>query len=285
MKNLFPTDSKSQQTGKSFAYVYNIIRTLRGPHGCPWDKEQSPDSLRSAILEEVYELIEAINNNDHENMNEESGDVLLIILLIMYIEEQEGSSSVDNMLQNLAAKLIHRHPHVFSDIVLKNSTEVIAQWKRIKVHEEGRQSPPLHVQKHLPIMERAYELQKEASKKGFDWKEYTEVTEKIHEELQEVEDVLSVIHRKQPDDPDLNDLVKNLEEEIGDLLFAVINLSRKVTIHPVHALMRTSHKFLKRFSYVAREMEKNQLEMHEDNIAEMEKFWQQSKRNEHSDKA
>ena len=133
MKNaLFADDEHSQQVGKTFSHLYNIIRSLRGPNGCPWDKEQTANSLRNSLLEESHEAVEAINTHDTEHIKEELGDLLLVIMLITYIEEQENLFTVDEMMKELVAKLIRRHPHVFADGVAKNTEEVLEQWKKIK---------------------------------------------------------------------------------------------------------------------------------------------------------
>lgn len=269
MKNLFPDDEHSRQVGNSFARLYNIIRSLRGPNGCPWDKEQTPLSLRKSLLEESYEAVEAITNHDGEHIKEELGDVILVVLLIMYIEEQEKSSTVDSMLQGLENKLIRRHPHVFADALARNSQEVMEQWQQIKSTEKKGSPSPFSVPKHLPSMEQAYELQRQAAKRGFDWENHTDVIAKVREEIMEVEDALQTEENF--------DQQEHLEEEIGDLLFVIINLSRKLKIHPAHALTRTNSKFCRRFSYIEEQMEKTGLEMNESNLAKMEEFWNKSK--------
>ena len=280
MKNLFPADEQSQEIGESFAYFYNIIRSLRGPNGCPWDQEQTAKSLRHALLEEAYESVEAINQADAGHIKEELGDVLLIIMLIAHIEEQEQSSSVNAVIQGISAKLIRRHPHVFGDEVAKTSDEVRIQWEAIKTVKEGRQSFTLSsVPKYLPSIEQSYQLQLKAAEKGFDWQNHADVIAKIHEELQEFEVVLqsiqeegSALHSRSEQQ------AENLEEELGDLLFSVINLGRKAGISPTQALTRTNSKFLQRFSFIERKMEKAGLTMHRDQVKQMEEFWIESKK-------
>ena len=272
MKNLFPDDEKSIKVGKSFAHLYNIIRSLRGPNGCPWDKEQTAKSLRNALLEEAYEAVEAITSNDAEHSKEELGDILLILMLISYIEEQEQAFSVDDMIDGLSKKLVRRHPHVFADAIAETSAKVVSQWEKIKSSEEGKKRPTLFVSKHLSSMDQSYKLQVKAAEKGFDWQHPSEVIAKVREELLEVEEVLQKMHK------DSDEQQKEyLEEELGDLLFAVINLSRTLGIHPVHALVQANSKFVKRFSYVEEEMKKNNQEMNGGNLERMEKFWQKSK--------
>lgn len=281
MKNLYQEDDKSRNAGRSFEYLYNIIRSLRGPEGCPWDKEQTPLSLRNSILEEANEAVEAINSEDSAHISEELGDVLLLVMLISYIEEQDNKFSVQQMVEGLSEKLIRRHPHVFGEEELNDSEEVLIQWDRIKAVNEGRgflKSVLDSVPKHLPNMERSYKLQKKAAKNGFDWQDYRGVIDKIREELDEVEDVLTQIEEAgdSPETMSESDRAK-LEHEIGDLLFASINLGRKTGIHPNDALSRTNSKFYDRFSHIEEQMQKKGLEMIQENLDDMERFWIEAK--------
>lgn len=279
MKNLVPEDEKSLDTGRSFSHVYNIIRSLRGPNGCPWDKEQTALTLRNALVEEAYESIEAINNQDREHMREELGDVLLVTLLISYIEEQSGAFSVQDVISGLSEKLIRRHPHVFGEENLQSSEEVLIQWDKIKALNEGRGVPSSildSVPKHLPNMDRSFKLQKKAAKYGFDWQDHRGVLEKIREELDEVEDVLTRLE-EHDENSDAASLQQELEYELGDVLFAVINLARKTGVHPNEALSRTNSKFYRRFSYIEEKMLEVGLEMKPQNLDQMERFWIEAK--------
>jgi tetrapyrrole methylase family protein/MazG family protein len=287
MKNLVQDDDKSRQVAVSFSRLYNIIRSLRGPNGCPWDKEQTALSLRNALLEETNEAIEAINSNDGAHIAEELGDILLVLMLISYIEEQEEVFSVNNVLSLLNEKLIRRHPHVFGEAEIDSSDDVLIQWDKIKAETEGRgtsRSALDSVPKHLHHTDRAFKLQKKASKEGFDWRDYRGVIDKIREELDEVEDVITQIEESGESIPQLSeDRHRALEHEIGDLLFSSINLSRKVGIHPNDALSRTNTKFYQRFSYVEEQMKESGLEMIQENLDQMERFWLEAKERETSE--
>jgi tetrapyrrole methylase family protein/MazG family protein len=284
VKNLYPDDELSRKVSEDFSFLYNIIRSLRGPNGCPWDREQTPLSLRNALLEEANEAVEAINHSDHEHIQEVLGDVLLVLMLIAYIEEQEEKFSVHEMIAQLSEKLIRRHPHVFGEGSLQSSQEVLIQWDRIKAVNEGRgkaDSALDTVPKHLHHTDRAYKLQKKASKEGFDWQDYRGVIEKIREELDEVEDVILQIEESGEDIENISDERRQaLEQEIGDLMFSSINLSRKTGIHPNDALSRTNSKFYSRFTYVEEQMKAHGMEMSAEHLDQMERFWLEAKERE-----
>ncbi len=285
MKNLHKDDEKSRSTGESFSHLYNIIRSLRGPNGCPWDIEQTALTLRNALLEESHEAVEAINSGDPSHIREELGDVLLVTMLISYIEEQDDKFSVQDLIHKLGDKLIRRHPHVFGEVEIDNAEDVLIQWDKIKAVNEGRgesNSVLDSVPKHLPVTDRAYKLQKKAAKNGFDWRDYRGVIEKIREELDEVEDVIIRVEESGLElGGNLDEqFSENLEAEIGDLIFSCINLSRKTGIHPNDALSRTNSKFYRRFSYVEEQMESQGLEMSEKHLDEMERFWLEAKDDE-----
>ncbi len=284
MQNIFPPDRHSKSAADSFERLYNIIRTLRGPNGCPWDKEQTPLTLKNALIEEAYETVEAINEKDSKHIMEELGDVLLVLMLTGYIEEQDNAFSVSDLVNSLSEKLIRRHPHVFGDSKVNSTEEVLIQWDQIKAINETRGVPSSTldtVPKYLPSMDRAFKLQKKAAKSGFDWQDYHDVIKKIREELDEVEDVLTQIEE---DGTGMNTVVgdkkREIESELGDLLFASINLVRKTGIHPNEALSRTNSKFYSRFSYVEKMMKENNMEMTSSNLDEMERLWLKAKKSE-----
>ncbi len=253
---------------EAFDRLYDIIRTLRSPEGCPWDREQTPSTLRPALVEEMYECIEAIDNNDTEHIKEELGDLFLLITMISYMHEQEGSFTVSGPLQSISDKLIRRHPHVFGESRVEGTAEVLEQWNRIKETIEGREKKNSvldKVARGLPPLERAYQLQKRASKAGFDWKNQEPVWEKVHEELRELHEA------KQQADP------LAIEEEFGDLIFSMINLSRFLDIDPALALEKTNRKFYTRFRHVEKTMKEQGLEMSPDKFKIMDQFWEDAK--------
>jgi len=255
-------------TGKAFETLYNTIIKLRSPDGCKWDREQTPSSLRGALIEETYECLEAIDENDPAHVAEEIGDLYLLTTMIGYMHEQEGKFSVADALTGVNEKLIRRHPHVFGGVKVKDTSEILSNWNRIKIEKEGRKPKDSlldEVKSSLPPVEMAYALQKKAAKVGFDWQDTDGVFSKINEELDEVS---SAVNKEQE---------IQIEEELGDLLFSVINLCRFLKVEPSAALRRTNSKFVSRFKYVEKMMKESNQEMKKENIDIMEKFWCQAK--------
>ena len=255
---------------ESFRALYDTIVTLRGPNGCNWDKEQNPSTLRGALVEETYECLEAIDDNDPSHVCEELGDLYLLVTMIGYMHEQEGKFTVADVLNQIKNKLIRRHPHVFGDLKVSGVDEILDNWKAIKVNEEGRKPKDSildEVSPALPQMDRSYKLQKKAAKAGFDWPDTEGVIAKIREELDEVREARE------------NNDAKNdqLEEELGDLLFSVINLCRFLKVEPSVALHRTNLKFIERFKYVEKKMKESEKEIKKENLEIMDSFWNESK--------
>jgi len=252
-------------TSEAFKALYDTIAKLRSPEGCKWDREQNPSSLRGALVEETYECLEAIDENNPEHIAEELGDLFLLAVMISYMHEQEGKFSVADVLQKVNEKLIRRHPHVFGDVKVKDSAEILNNWAKIKIEQEGRKPKDSildEVSAAIPPMDRAYALQKKASKAGFDWQTREGVVEKIKEELDEVCDASTDIE---------------VENELGDLLFSVINLCRYLKVEPSVALRRTNSKFTERFKYVEKKMKETGKEMCQDNLEIMDKYWEEAK--------
>ena len=259
-------------TGESFKALYDVVVKLRGPDGCPWDCEQNPSTLRSDLIEETYECIQAIDEKDPVHIREELGDIFLLVTMLAYMHEQESVFTVDDVLEGITEKLIRRHPHVFGDVRFKNSGEVLDNWAKIKVEQEGRKPKDSildEVKSGIPPVDRAYKLQKKAAKAGFDWPDVTGVFAKIREELTEVKDVIT--HNKEKTESSA------LEEELGDLLFSVINLCRYLKVDPSAALNRTNNKFIDRFKYVESKMKVAGQQMNKDNLDLMEKYWNDNK--------
>jgi MazG family protein len=254
---------------EAYKALYETIVRLRTPEGgCPWDLEQNPSSLRGDLIEETYECIEAIDENDPAHVAEELGDLFLLVTMIGYIHEQEGKFSVADVLQKINEKLIRRHPHVFGETKVKDVAEVLDNWAAIKVNQEGRKAKDSildEVKAGMPPMDRAYKLQKKAAKAGFDWPDTEGVIEKIREELEETKEAVQ------------NKQEAELEGELGDLLFSVINLCRFLKVEPSVALRRTNGKFIERFKYVEKKMKETGQEMKKENLDIMESFWQQAK--------
>jgi len=253
---------------EAFKALYDIIAKLRSPQGCPWDREQTPSTLRGALIEETYECLEAIDENDSAHTAEELGDLFLLATMISYIHEQEGKFSVADALYKVSEKLVRRHPHVFGDVKVKDSAEVLDNWAAIKIEKEGRKPKDSlldEVSGGLPPTERAYSLQKKAAKAGFDWQDKEGVIGKIKEELDEVQQAAGEDNSR-------------LEEELGDLLFSVINLCRFLKIEPSIALRRTNAKFVDRFKYIEKKMKETGQEMKKENLDTMDVYWNEAKK-------
>lgn len=282
---------------KAFNRLYNVVKILRCPEGCPWDKEQTPLSMRRDLIEETFEAVDAITQEDSFHAKEELGDVMLNATMISYMYEQKGDFSVAEVLNELAEKLIRRHPHVFpesegsvcANTPVKNGEQVLNQWDRIKENLEGRKTECIldEVPQGFPPLLKAYKMQKKAAKKGFDWDNVEDVKAKITEELEEVEEARLKVNEllknqdahvfEMKSSKEADEAQKELEGEIGDLLFAVVNYARHLGVDPETALNATNTKFHKRFSYVQKKMEENEIPMIQENLSKMDEFWNEAK--------
>lgn len=282
---------------KAFNRLYNVVKILRCPKGCPWDKEQTPLSMRRDLIEETFEAVDAITQEDSFHAKEELGDVMLNATMISYMYEQKGDFSVAEVLNDLAEKLIRRHPHVFpesegsvcANTPVKNGEQVLNQWDRIKENLEGRKTECIldEVPQGFPPLLKAYKMQKKAAKKGFDWDNVEDVKAKITEELAEVEEARLKVNEllknqdvhvfEMKSSKEADEAQKELEGEIGDLLFAVVNYARHLGVDPETALNATNTKFHKRFSYVQKKMEENEIPMIQENLSKMDEFWNEAK--------
>jgi tetrapyrrole methylase family protein/MazG family protein len=271
---------------EAFQRLYGIVVRLRGPGGCPWDREQTPLSLRDDLIEEIYECIEAIDQRDPDHVKEELGDIFLLVTMLAFMYEQEERFSVADALSVICEKLIRRHPHVFGT----NSNEInsggitpdeaLKNWTRIKVEQEGRKPKDSlldKVARGLPPLDRAWKLQKKAAGTGFDWPDAAGVICKIKEELAEVEAVIAAGMDAVAPGNNGKPETETLECELGDLLFSVVNLCRFFDIEPSLALQRTNLKFTDRFKHVEKRMKENALEMNAQNLAIMDQYWNEAK--------
>jgi tetrapyrrole methylase family protein/MazG family protein len=283
-----------EKENAAFQGLYDIVVRLRAPDGCPWDREQTPASLRGDLIEETYECLEAIDEQAPAHIREELGDLFLLVTMLAYMHEQEGLFSVADVLAEVSEKLIRRHPHVFADVKVKDSAEVLDNWARIKVEQEGRRPKDSlmdGVSQALPPLDRAWKLQKKAAKAGFDWPSLEGVVAKIHEELREVSEAVEAAGKDAPGEaaaaeaaPSETAVVEAattaraaVEEELGDLLFSVVNLCRYLKVEPSVALQRTNAKFVKRFRHVEQEMKSRGQEMSRENLSLMDTFWEEAK--------
>ncbi len=249
--------------GEKFQKLYEIMRKLR--EECPWDKEQTHDSIKAATLEETYEMIEAIDQKDYQELKAELGDLLLHIVFHSAIGEDNKTFNTEQVIDSITEKLIRRHPHVFGDVEVKDTKEILKNWEEIKL-AEGRDSVLEGVPKQLPGLARAYRLQEKASKVGFDWEKKEDVWKKVIEEIEEMHEMEA--EGNQP----------KLEQELGDVFFALTNYARFLGINPENALRLTNEKFIKRFSYVEKKITGLGKKMSESNLTEMDKYWEESKK-------
>ena len=254
---------------KEFSKFRQIIAELRGPNGCPWDKKQTHESLRPYLIEESFELIEAINEGDIDHIIEELGDVLLQVMLHSQIGEDEGYFSIDDVIEGISEKMIRRHPHVFGDAKADNVDEGLELWKQAKQKEAKQEQEPASIlegiNSALPQLLRAYELQKRAAKVGFDWPDPKEAWNKVEEEIQEWKEEV------------LKESAVNMEKELGDVLFSLVNIARFYKIDPELAIFQTNQKFTKRFAYIEQKVKENGQEISQVSLEELDTYWNEAK--------
>lgn len=263
-----PAVKEMEASFKQYATLREIISTLRGPNGCPWDKEQTHHSLKKYLLEETYELLEAIEEEDIDHMIEEMGDVLLQIMLHAQIGEDEGMFTMEEVMEGLSAKMVRRHPHVFGTVQVENTEQVKANWDEIKKSEKQQDHEPMlkNVAKGMPALMKAYEYQKKAAKVGFDWADPQGAWEKVWEELKEFENEVE------------NSSENHMKKEFGDVLFALVNVARFYKIFPEEALAMTNTKFFRRFSYVEEQVLKSGKSFEDFSLEELDQFWNEAKK-------
>ncbi|EEM13185.1 hypothetical protein bmyco0003_520 [Bacillus pseudomycoides] len=252
---------------QQFDVLREIIAELRGPNGCPWDKKQTHQSLKKYLIEEAYEVLEAIDEEDDDHLIEELGDVLLQVMLHAQIGEDEGWFSVDDIIRTLSEKMVRRHPHVFGDIDVESAEEVVLNWEEIKKQEKGhvRESALTGIPKSLPQLMRAYEIQKKAGKVGFDWDDVQPMMDKAFEELKEFEQEVAKMDKEK------------MLGEFGDLLFAFVNIARYYKLDPEEALRTTNEKFMRRFIYMEAKVAEMNKEMQELTLEQMDALWEEAK--------
>ncbi|ELC8453960.1 nucleoside triphosphate pyrophosphohydrolase [Clostridium perfringens] len=256
---------------KDFQDLLDIIENLRNPGGCPWDREQTHESLKSALLEECYEVIDAIENEDEDALIEELGDVLLQVVFHASIGKEDGYFDIMDVIGGISNKMINRHPHVFGNEKANTSEQVLVNWDEIKKEEKGIKTLTEEMQniaKSLPATTRAYKVQKKAKKVGFDWDDVNCAMDKVKEELNEIKEVYNC------EDKSI------IEGEVGDLLFACINVARFLEVDGELALDKTIKKFIKRFSYIENEAIKNNKNLKDMTLEEMDKLWEEAKTSE-----
>ena len=261
-------------TESKFTDFVAIVKRLRKE--CPWDREQTNDSIKANTIEEAYEVVEAIDNKDFEELKKELGDLLLHVVFHTQIAEELKHFNIDDVIDSIQEKLIRRHPHVFGEVQVADSNEVKKNWEEIKL-SEGRDSVLDGVPHNLPALQRAHRLQEKAAKVGFDWEKKEDVWKKVIEEIEEMHEI-EKINSKTSNTENVEALNIKLEKEVGDVFFAMVNYARFLGINPEDALRLTNEKFIKRFNYVQKKVKETGKAINESNLDEMDKYWNESKK-------
>ena len=256
---------------KEFDRLVEIMTKLRAPDGCPWDKEQTHETLKPYLIEETYEVLEAIESGDPQKIKEELGDLLLQVVFHAQMGMEAQKFTIDDVAKSIADKLERRHPHVFEESDADTPEKVIKQWEEIKGAEEAhkeRSSALDGVPKAMPSMLKALKLQKKASRAGFDWERVEGAFTKVDEELEEFRHAFA------------HGSVKEMEEELGDLFFSLINVARFLEVNPEEALTKTISKFVSRFQHLEGRVKEEGKSLTDTTLAEMDKLWDEAKRKE-----
>lgn len=259
------------QKMKQFDEFVEVIRMLRSENGCPWDKEQTHESLKPCMIEEAYEVVDSIDKKDIANLREELGDVLLQVVMHSVIAEEQKEFTIEDVIQEVSDKMVHRHPHVFGTTKVSNSEDVLKNWEQLKQEEKKETTISESIQRipiALPANIRATKVQKKAAKVGFDFANYEEVLGKVYEELKELEEA-----------KEIGDDCK-IEEEFGDLLFSIVNLSRFLQINAENSLTNATNKFINRFVDVESLAKLENRQLSDLSIDEMNELWNRVKKSE-----
>jgi tetrapyrrole methylase family protein / MazG family protein len=262
---------KINNSDKLFSILIGVINKLRSPEGCAWDREQNHKTIKKNLIEEAYEAIESIDNDDFNGLKEELGDLLLQVVFHSQIAAENKEFDISEVLRGIINKLVRRHPHVFEGLVLKNSQEILANWEIIKKKEKESKSDKhasvfSGIPRSLPSLHFAYEVQNRASRLGFDWVNRIDVLKKIEEEISEL--------RKEVK----KGIKNNVSSEIGDVIFTMVNFSRHAGIDCEESLYDTSRKFIKRFDFMEKYAEENNLDFEKLSLEEKDKLWEIAKR-------
>lgn len=256
---------------KPFDKLVQIVAKLRSERGCPWDRKQTHSTLKANLIEEAYEVIEVIDAEDNSKLQEELGDLLMQVMLHAQIAEDNENFTINDVIKTITDKLIRRHPHVFGDIQVDGAKQVLANWEKIKRNEPGyedRKSILDGIPIQLPSLYRAQKIQNKASRVGFDWDEASQVLPKIEEEVGELKNSINSADKEQ------------MEMEIGDLLFSIVNLSRFLDIDAEEALRQSNRKFMERFKKMETELEKSGDKFEDYNLEKLDEIWEQVKNEE-----
>jgi tetrapyrrole methylase family protein/MazG family protein len=255
---------------EKFLHLTDIVKILRSPEGCPWDREQNLYSIKNHFMEEAFELVDALDKKDIQNIREELGDILFHVIFHAYMAEQEGLFSLDDVLCEINEKLVRRHPHVFGSMGSIDTDEVIVNWDKIKSEEKkGKRKSVLDdIPASFPAMQRSLKIQERVRKVGFDWADAGDCMKKVHEEFGEFTDAVK------------SGNLDDIEHELGDVFFSLINVSRFLKVNPDEALRKANNRFLSRFSYIEKKLLERGLSSEDATLEQMEDLWQEAKKNE-----
>jgi nucleoside triphosphate diphosphatase len=293
-------------TGERFERVVSIMARLRGPGGCPWDREQTFDSIKPYTVEETYEVLEAIDNRDWNELAGELGDLLLQVLFYAQMAKEENTFSIDEVIDRLTEKLVDRHPHVFGEVKAETSSEVVRNWEALKAEEKkkrlegGGKSAPGNgppesilagVSAAMPALLEAYKLSSRAARAGFDWTNIEGLFEKLREETDELNEQLKEFPAPGPQPQGrgiagagrqqiAEGLHRRLEEEVGDLFFVLVNIARFLSLDPESAIKKTNRKFKRRFQWMEDQLRISRRTPGQASMEELESLWQQAKQRE-----
>jgi len=257
-----------ERVGDLFAELVKIMEQLRGEEGCPWDREQTHESLKPFLIEEAYEVLEAMEARDQERFQEELGDLLFQIIFHTQIGKEQGQFTMEQLLEKITEKMVRRHPHVFSDSLVADAQEVLFNWEAIKRREKGgkRAGSALDgIPRDLPSLLRAHRLQDRASRLGFDWPDVKGAYAKAEEEMGELQSALHEGDRSR------------MEEELGDLLFSLVNIARFIEVNPEEALRKAIDRFVQRFHHIEESFKQQGREIQKGDLEEMERLWREAK--------
>lgn len=253
-----------------------IIKVLRAPGGCPWDREQTHESIKKNFIEETYEVVEAINKQSTDMLREELGDVLLQIVLHSEMESENGNFSFDDVANDIVQKLVVRHPHVFGEVVANNTAEALNSWDAVKLKTKGQKNQTesmLSVPRELPALMRAQKIQHKAAKIGFDWDDVGGAVDKLYEEIDELKTAMEQGKRL------------DIEDEFGDVLFSCVNIARFIDVDSEEALTASTDKFMSRFSLVEQMASEQGIDMKSSSIEELDRLWDKAKKIKNSEKS
>ncbi|WP_224983311.1 nucleoside triphosphate pyrophosphohydrolase [Geomonas agri] len=258
----------TETTQDRFDRLMEIMRRLRAPGGCPWDAEQTHESLKRYLLEESYEVIEAIDAKDDKLLKEELGDLILQPIFHAAVAEERGAFTMDQVLDAINEKLVRRHPHVFGDQVIENSAAQVESWEKIKKSEKGdeRKSALSGIPPHLPALMKAQKITEKAARVGFDWEHTDQVFAKVMEELHEFQEAMAAGDQQE------------MESELGDLIFAIVNLGRFLSLDPEEALRKTIQRFTRRFSHIEETLHAGGRKLQDATLEEMDLLWEEAKK-------